>query len=104
MTKKHYRIATIPPNSPFAPMGSYHQRTSNLQVQKHRLIMAQHLGRCLNVDEIVHHKDGDIHNNDVENLELITRSQNSSLRKLTAYKLGYEEGYQQSLKDKQDSS
>lgn len=40
----------------------------------HRLIMEEYLGRYLNPDEKVHHKDGDIRNNKIENLEVISQS------------------------------
>jgi len=95
----YYKIATISPDSPFASMASEHKKTYNLQIQEHRLIMAQHLGRCLRIEEIVHHKNGDIKDNRIENLELLTRGQNSSLRCLTAYRIGYDEGYKQAIAD-----
>lgn len=47
----------------------------------HRVVMEQHLGRELLPDEHVHHKDGNVLNNDISNLELTS---NSSHRKLHA--------------------
>lgn len=44
----------------------------------HRYVMEQHLGRKLRSDEIVHHKDEDKQNNDISNLEIMTRSQHAS--------------------------
>lgn len=49
------------------------------KVDEHRHIMEEHLGRTLGVDEVVHHKDGDKTNNDIENLEVISRSEHSRL-------------------------
>ena len=37
--------------------------------------MAAHLGRPLHTHEHVHHRDGDSHNNDLSNLELLTVSE-----------------------------
>ena len=41
---------------------------------QHRAIMEKHLGRTLRFDEIVHHIDGDIHNNEITNLKLTSRA------------------------------
>ena len=43
------------------------------QVRLHRYLMEQKLGRKLNPNELVHHKDGNKFNNDIDNLELIDR-------------------------------
>lgn len=39
-------------------------------VMEHRLVMAMHLGRCLERVEVVHHRDHDTRNNSIANLEL----------------------------------
>lgn len=41
-------------------------------VFEHRLVMEEHLGRPLKPDEVVHHLDGNVTNNQLENLQLIT--------------------------------
>ena len=41
-------------------------------VMEHRLIVAQHLGRCLKRSEVVHHIDHDPTNNDAANLMLFS--------------------------------
>lgn len=46
-------------------------------VYEHRVVMENHLGRLLNADEIVHHRDHNKHNNGLDNLELITRSEHA---------------------------
>lgn len=40
---------------------------------EHRLVMEQHLGRELRPDEVVHHKDENKLNNDISNLEILSR-------------------------------
>ena len=39
-------------------------------VFKHRYVMEQNIGRYLNKNEVVHHKDGNLENNDITNLQL----------------------------------
>lgn len=60
-------------------------------VLKHRIVMEIVLGRKLDSDECVHHKDGNKLNNDPQNLELIYRSDHSVLHNKTtrSYNRGY---------------
>ena len=46
-------------------------------VYEHRYVMECYLGRALKRNEIVHHKDGDIYNNDISNLEVLSRSEHA---------------------------
>ena len=66
-------------------------------VPEHRLVFAQHLNRCLDATEIIHHIDGDKTNNNLSNLELLTRGGHShQYRK--GYELGYRKGYSDGLR------
>lgn len=49
------------------------------QIDEHRLIMEQYLGRKLTRLEVVHHKDGNGRNNDIENLEVMSLSDHSRM-------------------------
>jgi len=49
------------------------EKGNRRKVAIHRLVMEQYLGRPLTDKEIVHHKDDNIYNNSIENLELTTR-------------------------------
>ena len=66
-------------------MTSYKCITVNgKQVRLHRHLMQQKLGRQLGSNELVHHKDGDKHNNEISNLEITTRGKHMKHHRIGA--------------------
>ena len=47
-------------------------------ILRYRYVMEQHIGRLLKDNEIVHHKDKDITNDSIENLELMTNQDHAA--------------------------
>lgn len=62
-------------------MKSYKQiKTGKCKTDRlHRILMEEHIGRKLDKNEIVHHKNGNIFNNNLDNLEIMTTVEHSRL-------------------------
>jgi len=74
-----YIRVKLPDDSHFLPM-TYQKG----YILEHRLVMAQHLGRCLIRTEVVHHINGIKDDNGIENLHLTTKE---------CHRLGYDDAY-----------
>jgi hypothetical protein len=55
--------------------GHVYVRQNGRRIALHRAIMAEHLGRSLTSNEVVHHIDHDPLNNDLTNLRIMTRAE-----------------------------
>jgi len=85
LSSEGYILVWIDPKNPF-----YIMKDHQNYIKEHRLIMAQHLGRCLESWEIVHHKGikypiNSIENkqdNRLENLELVSPTEHTMLHNI----------------------
>jgi len=87
--KAGYVYVRVSPDNFFYPMVG-----STGYVFEHRLVMAQHLGRCLQPWERIHHKDGVKDHNEYSNLKMTTAGSHS-----LEHSKGYRDGYTKGLID-----
>jgi len=75
LVKKGDYVYAVVPEHPNATKRGY--------VLHHRIVMENLLNRLLTVDEIVHHKDENKKNNNIANLELMSRADHQRLHAST---------------------
>ena len=70
IVKKGAYLYALVPKHPYA--------TKNGYVLEHRIVMENHLNRLLNSNEVAHHKNRNTHDNHLENLDLLSVTQEAS--------------------------
>src|SRR5690349_10149627 len=66
---------TRPPGPGWLDQGRWFLSVDGRTIARARFVMQQALGRALDSDEIVVHRDGDQLNDDLSNLELVSRAE-----------------------------
>ena len=76
MKNGNYILVIAPDNSPG-------KKYRGRYCSEHVLVYWQHFGILPNNDEIIHHKDGNKRNNNINNLELMKRSEHAKMHQLS---------------------
>lgn len=63
----------------YALVPDHPRSTKNGYVLYHRIVMENHLGRLLTTKEVVHHLNGDKHDNRIENLQVLSNEEHGRL-------------------------
>lgn len=79
LTHQGYKITRIPPDHPMIEMAEVVSNSGWGKVLEHRLFMAMHIGRCLEVWEHVHHINQDKTDNRIDNLQLVTPDKHATI-------------------------
>lgn len=61
-------------------------KVARFYVLEYRIVAEKKLGRALLPGEVVHHIDGDIHNNNPDNLDVMTQSAHAAIHDQTRNK------------------
>lgn len=72
-----YIVLYISSDNPYFSMRTSGSSLSSGSILEHRLVMAQHLGRCLEPWEIIHHKNGIRSDNKIENLQIVLKGRHN---------------------------
>jgi hypothetical protein len=58
------------------------RKTSEMYIKRARYVMEQHIGRCLNSNEIIHHINKNTLDDRIENLAVLSRSEHAKIHAL----------------------
>jgi predicted RNA-binding Zn-ribbon protein involved in translation (DUF1610 family) len=70
----------------YAVVPEHPNATKNHYVLAHRIVMENHLKRLLDKNEVVHHLNGNKHDNRLENLEIHSNAEHARLHRLSSGK------------------